>query len=208
MAITTRAELITAIQTWSLRADFSAATIDDFIVLTEAIFNFGDGKPGGDDYIAPLRCREMITVGATVTITSGVGTLPTGFVAPFRARTSTRTLRYAPPDWYSENYPSGQSSEPAFYTVVGSSLLSGNDVTLDYYAKVDALATTDPNWLLTKAPNAYLHGGLYFLNIYDKNGEAAGIHRSLLASAVAGLQGNDMTSVIVNPERRASMVAW
>ncbi len=208
MTITSKAELITAIQTWAVRPDFSSAQCDDFIVLTEGIFNFGDGKPGTDDYIAPLRCREMITIGATVTITSGSGTLPSDFREAIRCSTSTRTLQYAPPDWYSENYPTGQSSEPAFYTIIGTTLYSGADVTLDYYAKIPNLAVTDPNWLLTKAPNAYLHGGLYYLNIFDKNGDAAGVHRGLMAAAMAGLQGSDMTSIIVTPQRRASMVAW
>ncbi len=208
MSITSKAELITAIQTWSVRPDFSSAQCDDFIVLTESVFNFGDGKPGTDDYIAPLRCRDMITIGATVTITSGSGTLPSDFREAIRCSTSTRTLQYAPPDWYSENYPTGQSSEPAFYTILGTTVYCGADVTLDYYAKIPNLAVTDPNWLLTKAPNAYLHGGLYFLNIFDKNGDAAGVHRGLMAAAMAGLQGSDMTSIIVTPQRRSSMVAW
>ncbi len=208
MTISTKAELITAIQTWAVRPDFGSIQCDDFIVLTEAILNNGDGKPGSDDYIAPLRCNEMITIGATVTITSGSGTLPTDFLAPVRATTSTRTLQYAPSDWYSENYPTGQSSEPAFYTVVGRTLYSGADVTLDYYAKIDSLAVTDPNWLLTKDPRAYLSGGLFYLNVFDKNGDAAALHRGLMANAIAGLQGNDMASIIVSPQRRASMVAW
>ncbi len=208
MTITSKAELITAIQAWSVRSDFSSAQCDDFIALTEGIFNFGDGRPGSDDYIAPLRCREMITIGATVTVTSGSGTLPTDFREAIRCSTSTRTLQYAPPDWYSENYPTGQSTEPAFYTIIGTTLYSGTDVTLDYYAKIVGLATTDPNWLLTKAPNAYLHGGLFYLNVFDKNGDAAAIHRGLMGSAIAGLQGSDMSSIIVTPQRRASMVAW
>ncbi len=208
MTISTKAELITAIQTWAVRPDFGSSQCDDFIALTEGIFNFGDGRPGSDDYIAPLRCREMITIGATVTVTSGSGTLPSDFREAIRATTSTRTLQYAPPDWYSENYPTGQSSEPSFYTIIGSTLYSGADVTLDYFAKIDSLAVTDPNWLLTKAPNAYLHGGLFYLNVFDKNGDAAALHRGLMANAIAGLQGSDMTSIIVTPQRRASMVAW
>ncbi len=208
MAITTRAELVTAIQTWAVRPDFGAATVYDFITLTEGIFNNGDGTPGGQDYIAPLRTRDMITVGTTVTITAGQGTLPTDFLAPEVAGTSSRTLTYVTPTWYTENYPTGQSSEPVFYTIVGSLILCGADVVLSYYAKIPDLATTDPNWLLTKAPNAYLHGGLYHLNIFDKNGTAAGVHRSLMASAMAGLQGSDMASTAFSPSRRASMVAW
>ncbi len=208
MSITSKAELITAIQTWAVRPDFGSTQCDEFIVLTEGIFNFGDGKPGTDDYIAPLRCREMLT-GANVTVTSGFGTLPTGLLEIYKVEDSSgRLLTYAPIDWYVENYPTGQSTSPTYYTVAGTSILSGTDLDINYYTKIVGLATTDPNWLLTKAPNAYLHGGLYFLNIFDKNGDAAGVHRGLMASAIAGLQGSDMTSIIVTPQRRASMVAW
>ena len=87
MSITTRAELITAIQTWAVRPDFGAATVDDYITLTEAIFNNGDGALGSGDYIAPLRCREMITTGTVIPITAGTGTLPTDFNEAIRATT-------------------------------------------------------------------------------------------------------------------------
>lgn len=206
MTISSNADLITAIGDWSNRT-FSAVLVADFISLTEGIFNYGDGKPGADDYIAPLRCREMITLGATVTITSGSGALPADFLEAIRLYTGTRTLQYASPDWYTENYPSGQSTVPSFYTILGSTLYSGTDVTLDYYTKIGPLATA-LNWLLTKAPNAYLHGGLYHLYLYDKDGEKAAIHRSLMANAIEGLRSSDMTSIIVTPQRRASMVAW
>lgn len=206
MTISSDAELITAIGDWSTRS-FSAATVADFITLTEAIFNYGDGKPGNDDYIAPLRCREMITLGATVAITTGSGPLPADFLEAIRFYTSTHTLQYAPPDWYTENYPTGQSTEPSFYTTLGSTLYSGADVTLDYYTKIGPLASAT-TWLLTKAPNAYLHGGLYHLYLYDKDGEKAQIHRQLMANAIEGLRTSDTTSIIVTPQRRASMVAF
>lgn len=206
MAITTLAELTTAILDWSTRS-ILAANVPDFITLTEGIINYGDGKPGADDYIAPLRTREMITLGATVTISSGLGTLPADFLEAIRLYTSLKTLQFAPAGWYSENYPSGQSTVPQFYALLGSTLYSGASVTFDYYTKVGPLATA-VNWLLTKAPNAYLHGGLYHLYLFDKDGEKAAIHRSLMANAIAGLQGTDMTSIIVSPQRRASMVAW
>ncbi len=212
MSITSRAELITAVQTWSVRPDFSSAQCDDFIVLTESIFNYGDGKPGTDDYIAPLRVRDMLA-SATITVTNGLGVLPTDVIElkTVYDASSTRPLQYVPRDWYLENYPSGQSSEPSFYSVAGGAsnyIYSGADIGIGYYGTIPSLTVTDPNWLLTKAPNAYLHGGLYFLNIFDKNGDAAGVHRGLMAAAIAGLQGSDMSSIIVTPQRRSSMVAW
>lgn len=207
MTISTNVELLSAIPDWANRSAFGAALIADFVTLTEAIFNYGDGKPGSDDYIAPLRCREMITVGATVTITSGQGNLPTDFMEMLIVGTSTRTLQYVPPDWYTENYPTGQSSDPLFYTIIGSIILSGADLSITYYTKIGPLATA-LTWLLTKAPNAYLHGGLYHLYLYDKDGEKAQIHKNLMASAIEGLRTTDNTSIIVTPQRRASMVAW
>lgn len=208
MAITTYAELQTAILDWSNRSALSAA-VPDCISLTENIFNYGDGDPLKDaaNYIPPLRTRDMVTIGATVTITSGVGDLPSDFLEPINATTSTQTLTFVPDDWYTENYPTGQSTDPAFYTVLGSKLYSGADVTLDYYTKLDALSTS-VNWLLTKAPNAYLYGGLYHLYIYDKDGEKAAAFRGLMSNALDGIRATSRTSTMTRPERRSAMVAW
>lgn len=209
MAISTYAEAQTVILDWSSRSALSAM-VPDAIIATEAIVNYGDGDPMKDasNYIPPLRVRDMITTGASVTVTSGSGSLPNDFLEPVRASTSLRVLEYATPDWYLENYPSGQSTDPSFYTVLGSSLYSGTDVTLDYYAKVPALASTDPNWLLTKSPMVYVYGGLYHLYIYDKDGEKAAAFRGLFSNALDGLRSNSRTSTTTRPARRSSMVAW
>lgn len=209
MAITDNASLLTAIAGWSNRTEFTSV-IPDFVVATEAIFNYGDGEPADQDYIVPLRTREMVTLATSITIAAGIGTLPADFLEPIRALSSTSTpatLQYAPPDWYTENFPSGQSTSPKFYTIMGSSLYCGTSVVLDYYAKIGPLAS-GVNWLITKSPMAYLYGGLYHLYLYDKAGDQAATFRALMTGQIAGLQGNDVASRIVTPQRRAAMVVW
>ncbi len=209
MTILNNAELITAIKDFAVRTDFSDATVSNFIALAEGIFNYGDGKPGTEDYIAPLRTRDM-HASVTVTITDDIGLMPTDIIqleTVYRAADS-HPLEYVTQFWYYENFPTGQGAESNFYTVSGDYVVSGADVTIDYFTKIADLATSSQNWLILKAANAYLHGGLFFLNVYEKNGDAAAVHRSLMANAIAGLQGADMSSVITIPQRRASMVAW
>jgi hypothetical protein len=201
MAITTYSELQAAIADWVARSDLS--NIADFITLAETTFNYGDEDQGID----PLRTRDMETTG-TVTVTSGSGSLPSDFLEPIRASTSTRLLTYVTPAWYSENYPSGQSTDPKFYTVIGSTLYSGTDVSLAYYEKIDPLATTDPNWLLTKSPNAYLFGSLFYLHLYTRDDAGAAQFRGMMLGAMGGLRRADKFSVAGSYERRAASVAF
>lgn len=208
MSIASYTDLVTAIQNWSSRSDL-ASVVPDFIVLAETIFNHGDGKPDDAAYIAPLRTREMETTDS-LTVSSGSASLPDDFLEPKRVYTSTSELTYAPSTWYQANFPSGQSTDPTYYTILGSALYTGTSVTLDYYAKIGPLANDDggTNWLLQKSPNAYLHGGLYFLYVYMKNAERAMGHRALMVSAMAAVSGSDGGSRAVLPQRRSSMVAF
>lgn len=208
MSIASYSDLQTAILNWSDRSDL-AASVPDFIVLAEAIFNNGDGDPGDPAYIAPIRTRDMETTEA-LTMTSGAAALPSGFLEPRRVYTTLRELTYVPPTWYQANYPSGQSTDPAYYTILGSSLYAGTDVTLDYYAAIGPLASAagGTNWLLQRSPNAYLHGGLFQLYVYMKNAESAVAQRGLMAAAIAGVAGRNTASRAVLPQRRSSMVAF
>lgn len=205
MAITTNGELLTALASWSRRSDLTSV-LPDFVMLAESIFNFGEGKPDDPNYISPLRTRAMET-NATVTISSGSGSLPTDYLAFIDGYTATRNLTYVPYVWYTENFPTGQSTDPSFYSILGSSAYCGANFTLKYYAKIGALATS-LNWLLTASPGAYLHGALYQLYLYMKNAERAALHRGLMVGAIAGLQGADTFSRSNAPQRRASSVAW
>ena len=75
-----------------------------------------------------------------------------------------------------------------------------------YYAKVPPLATTDPNWLLSKAPDVYLFGTiLEVLNALE--GDAAGKYAGLYNSAVESLIASETFSRGGVLTMRASMPA-
>lgn len=188
MALSTFAELKASVATWADRTDLTS-TIPDFITLAESSINNGDAA----NDIPALRVRDMETT-ATVTVTSGSGSLPAGFVGMKRvySETSSRVLDYVTPEWYLAQYPEGDGGYPIFYTIIGSTILVSTDVDIIYYTKVPALSdSATTNWLLTKAPNVYLFGSLYYLEVYGKNPEAAVAHRALFGNAMTALAAAD-----------------
>lgn len=213
MALTTFAGLKASLKDWAVRADLGDTLLVDFVTLTESVFNYGEKDAQGGWLVRPLRVREMETT-ATVTMTSGVGDLPTGFLAPIKVKdpgTVTRNIQYATPEWLDENYPSGQDSvSPDFYTIIGSQIICPIDVSLTYYAQIDTITGSDGafNWLLTKAPNAYLYGGLMQYSIYDKDPEKAAAYRVMMITALGAILGSDTNSRAGSMVRRAGMPAW
>jgi hypothetical protein len=205
MALTNLTELYTSIKDWAVRADLSDTLLADFVTLTEGTLNHGSGD------VPSLRVRDMETT-ATVTMTSGTGTLPTDFLEAIKVTDPgdiTRDIQYATPDWIDENYPTGQDATyPFFYTIIGDQLLCPIDVSLTYYARIPSLVGDSMNWLMTKAPSVYLNGALMQYSIYDKDAEKAVGYRGLMLSALAGLQASDLNSRAGHLVRRAGMTAY
>ncbi len=213
MALSTYSELRSSIKDWAERDSLSDTLVADFVTLTEAIFNYGESDGMGGYLVRPLRVRDMETT-ATVSVTDDVGDLPDDFLEAIKVKDPgdiTRDIKYAPPDWMDENFPSGQDGTyPEYYTIIGSELHCPIDVSLTYYAKISTIADSDgsTNWLLTRAPNAYLWGGLMQYSIYAKNPEAAGGYRSLMVNSLGGVGYSDMTSRAGALVRRAAMPSW
>lgn len=211
MALATYADLKAAVADAVARSDLTNQIVDA-ITLAEAIFNYGEGKPDDPARIDPIRTRDMETT-ASITIASESGTLPTDFLEPISVYSDAdadRELDYITPADYKRFFPSGQSSNPEFYTIKGSTIVTPDAVSMLYYAKIAALsdgATT--NWLLTKFPNIYLAGALYQLYALTiHNGERAQAYRGMMVSAMAALERADAFSRANAPARRASMVAF
>ncbi|MDO8533289.1 MAG: hypothetical protein Q7S17_00910 [Xanthobacteraceae bacterium] len=187
MAITTYAQLKTAMENWSERTDFSAREAE-FIALGEAEIKRDLARFG-------LRLREMVTR-TSLTPSSGAATLPTDFMTMItvQARESApRRLEYKTQDWLDEAYPDGDSSPPSFYTLIGGSLymypLTTSDIRITYYAYPAALsdaATT--NWLLTKYPDVYLWASLKQAEIWASNVDGVAKYNGLYTGALEGLK--------------------
>jgi hypothetical protein len=157
MAITTYAELQTAVAVWMGRpGDTLVATYaPDFISMFEASFR------------ARFRLRRMLTTTA-LTINAETEALPADFLECrniYLTGSPTVDLQHAGLDWIRTQFDSNTTGQPKFYNI-GSSILFAPvpDVayagTMEYWAFA-ALSVSNPtNWLLTYYPHVYLRGAL------------------------------------------------
>ena len=163
MAITTHAELVTAIANWTQRDDLSSRA-PEFIVLAEEAFNDGFSEA------QPFRhWRQEATTQVSTTTTMGLTVgfpLPTDFLELRAIRRTTAPytpLTYAPPEVMNAMDVSGASAPPRRFTIEAGIIRVGPNPTtgvqLDYYQKIPALASGS-NWLIVNFPGVYLFGAL------------------------------------------------
>jgi len=157
MAISTGAELATAVTNWSARADL-ASRIPEFVALAEAKLN------------RMLRTPEMETKDAAFSIASEYVAVPVGFLAvrSFHLNNATKdVLTYMDPDTQSQYYDA-TAGVPKFFAIVGANFRFGpvpnttSLATLVYYTGLTTVSTGGAavNWLLTAHPDVYLYGSL------------------------------------------------
>lgn len=158
MALSTYSELKASIADWMKRSDLGTV-IPDFISLAEM------------DMLYRLRLVEFETTG-TVTMTAGVGSLPTGFLnLRSVAMDGYGQLRYLSPSRFDDYLVNNSSGDGVYYTITGDSIKTAPPTTgtLDvvYSAKFTPLSDTNTtNAVLTNFPNAYLFGSLAQGDIY------------------------------------------
>jgi hypothetical protein len=169
MAITTYAELQSAIANWLARDDLTSY-IPDFITLFEA----------AAARRLKVRLQESTT---TLTPSSGVATVPSDYLGHRRVTwtgSPIQELSYVAPPIYAGYLESG-SGTPTVFTIEGSNLRvapsSDTALTFDYYAKTAAVSSS-LNWLFTNHPDAYLFGSLAEANAFNKDIDAAGLWKA------------------------------
>lgn len=169
---TSYSDLKTEIAAFYHRNDLTSY-IDTFIDLCEA------------EMQRKIKLLEFETTG-TVTVTSGSGSLPTGFVG---ARTLNwdgdpkRVLTYVTPDRL-ETINALSPSYVSYYTITGSTFKFANDtdgaLNITYLAKFTPLSDlATSNAILTSHPAAYLYGSLIHAAIYCKDSEGAMGYKAL-----------------------------
>lgn len=189
MAITTFAELKTALAAWSDQGTALDSYMDDFVTLTTDSFNYGT------DAMDALRVRDMIAV-SSLTPASSVCTLPTDYLQYRRVveeAGTRRELTYIAPSVADELYPSRQSGLANNFTIIGSSLymypLSSNDIELTYYQKIPHLSISNTtNWLLTKHPTLYLHGGLMQVGLFRNDDALVQRSAAMMQTYMTGMR--------------------
>lgn len=184
MAITTYSELQTAVASWINRTDLTSP-IQDFIALCEATLQ--------------ARCKLLeFESTATVTITSGVGTLPTGFVgmrSVYWNDSLAQPLQYITPEQF-DAMRSWGDGDTYFYTISGSTIRTSNtetgSVIMTYYAKFVPLSGSNTsNAILSNFPDAYLYGSLVQACIYTQDDAGAAKYSSLFSNAIDRINDNN-----------------
>jgi hypothetical protein len=195
MAISTKAELNTAVANWLNRSDLTAR-IPEFTSLAEASFNRN------------LRTREML-VRSTASTTGQYVSLPTDYLEMLNIElTSTsppKRLVYITSD-RSDDYRENSNNEvgtPDYYTIEGTSIQllptpsASVTVQLNYYQDIPALsglADSGNNWLLLAHPDIYLYGTLMQASPYIMDSQSAQIWDGLLSRSMQELQMSDEKS--------------
>jgi hypothetical protein len=155
MALTTYAELQTAVKSWLHRADLDSI-IPDFITLAEARI------------MRTVRAREMET-SFSDTIASGTISLPTNYIELKYAYLDTSTsivLKHMDARFLIEKYPyRGSSGSPRYIAQEGSTFIFGPSPDSNYtvsgvYYKDLGPLSSSAHALFTTNPDLYLFGTL------------------------------------------------
>lgn len=195
MAISTKAELHTAVANWLNRSDLTSR-IPEFISLAEAAFNRN------------LRTRDMLSRSTTSTNAQYVA-LPSDFLEMLNVElTSTdppKRLLYATSD-RSDDFRQQKSNKvgvPIYYTIEGSAIQLNPTpdinytIQMSYYKDIPALsavADSGSNWLLETHPDIYLYGALVQASPYLMDPQSAQMWDGLLARAMQELRISDDNS--------------
>lgn len=159
------------------------ATYADLVAKILATPGYDDQTDNTSDFVALAEARiqadakllEFETT-ATVTITSGAGTLPTGFVgmrSVYWDGSPDRPLSYINPEQY-DALRGNDSGDGYYYTITGSSIkttpMGGGSVVCTYSARFTALSSSNTsNAILTSFPDVYLFGSLIYAAVHTKD---------------------------------------
>ena len=165
MAISTYAELVTAVQNWTHRSSLDTTRIGEAIVNAENRIR------------KEIRCREMES-DVSVSLVSGTRTanLPTGYVGMRQLYLNTdpiQSLTYVTPEQYWATYMSSQTGQPVAYTIEAGTFVFGPIPDSAYTAKalihaLTALAS-GVTTLFSNHPELYLYASLVEIAPYLGN---------------------------------------
>ena len=189
MAITTYAELQTAVKNWSKRNDLDSI-IPDFIRLAELLVNRN------------LRIRKMETRVTTNTVASQeYYGLPINFLQmrSFKLNTSPLTdLDYLTPEMMDRTWAGSITGKPRAYTIVGDEVRLGAkpdavyEMEMLYYQAPTSLSDSNTsNFMLTANPDVLVYASLIELNSYSANDTAIMKYTQLFNEAINAIQTED-----------------
>lgn len=188
MAITTYAELQTAVTNWLNRSNLSAR-VPEFISMAEATIG------------RRLRTQDMLSID-TGTISEGMD-LPSDFrrVKSFYVTVGGNNveLKYMAPAELFGTYGASGTGTPTHYSIMNSDIYFGRQTDsayayqMVYYASLAALSDSNTsNWLLTKHPDVYLFGALTMAEPYVKNDPRFALWKQQFEQAIEEINLEDI----------------
>ena len=199
MAITTYAELKTAVASWLSRSNLTAS-IPDFIALAESAVAYGVRSPNGGYLVEPLRVRAMETL-VDITVNAQSVALPAGYLASKRFYLNSdpkQALSFLSLTDFWSRYDVNVTGKPEYFTIEGESLLflpapdTSYTGKMLYYKKPTAFsADGDTNTLLTNHAGLYLFGALAEAFAFVQDIEAASGYQTRFAGVVNSLNASD-----------------
>lgn len=205
MALATYSDLQSAVASWLNRTDLTSV-IPDFVTLAE-------GRIARD-----LRLRRQV---ATTTLTCVAGnqsvTLPSDWLETenitLSSTTPPRQLHVVTPEYLDERFPNAYfTGQPDCFCVLGNNIQLGPTpdqaytISLDYYQRWTALATTPANWLLTNHPSIYLYASLAEASIYLMDDPRAAFWETKYKADCEALQSADDESLRAGSTMRVRVV--
>lgn len=198
--ITSYATLQTAVTEYLARDQDSTliARIPTFIQLAEAKFN-------RELFVRQMEARSTTTVDTTTTEPEFIS-LPVDFQSMRRVRLSSVTgkphLDFRSGTQLDEfrTCSGNTTSQPRYFTIFGTEMelcpTPDKNYTIEmvYRQNIPSLATNDPNWLLTLAPDLYLYGALLESAPYIKEDARIQIWGLGFKAALDGLNNLGLTS--------------
>ena len=143
-----------------------------------------------------LRVADM-EVTDEISLIDGDGTLPADFLEAREVKNAAGIpIRAISLQQLTNSYMDRSGTAPIGYAIVGSTIkarpISDQDLTVTYYGRIPALTPTNPtNWLLEKAPDAYLFALVNEIAIWGKDVDGATAAQQLMMMALSGLKIED-----------------
>jgi hypothetical protein len=189
MAITTYAELQTAVSNFLARSDVTDR-IPEFISLAEARMSRELNS----------RSQEKRATAATISGDEFIS-LPTDLRKIRLVKLNLDpvvVLEYAAPKDYYETYASSGGGRPKYYTVIGSEIAvrpvpdSIYTLELIYGEDIDSLSDSNTtNTILSRHPDVYLYGSLSAAYLYLMDETRAAQYDGLFGRAIAEINNNN-----------------
>ena len=194
MAITTYAELKTAIANWLNRDDLTSV-IPDFITLTEAQLNRS---------IRHWRMEKRVET----TLDEQYENLPSDFMETLELTLTDGDMLtlISTADMQRRKRDSVTTGKPRFYRVSSDQFEfypapdGSYTLSLQYYGKTPALSDSNTsNWMLEYAPDLYLYGSLLQAAPYLGEDQRLQVWGSLYTAALQEIQQENMTAKYSGP---------